>query len=317
MKVLEGKSSSEQKKMIAAIALGIVALFTLWYAFFGSSSGTNPPKRTVTVATQQQLSPVARATPSPFSNEVSESDLRLLRLVPSEWSQPEASEPGRNIFAYYVAPKPVTPLKPEPTPSPEPPPPLILSSITPVSVFARTEEFSIEARGDKFPAQARIYLDSTELRSRYISPQQMTATVPASLILNPGIRQIGVRTPDSSLYSNTVQLNVVPPPTPNYTYVGLIGGVSHNDTAILRDNNSRQLINVQRGDLIASRFRLTSISEREIVVVDTSLKIRHTLPLVRETPVAPPGGLRPPAAIPQRIPRPVATPEPDEEPQDD
>jgi hypothetical protein len=52
---------------------------------------------------------------------------------------------------------------------------------------------------------------------------------------------------------------------------------------------------VQRGDLLGGRFRVTSISEKELVVMDATLKITHKLtmsegdkslgsPLARPTP---------------------------------
>ena len=34
---------------------------------------------------------------------------------------------------------------------------------------------------------------------------------------------------------------------------------------------------MQRGDLIGGRFKVNSISDKEVVLIDTALKIRHTL----------------------------------------
>ena len=83
-------------------------------------------------------------------------------------------------------------------------------------------------------------------------------------------------------------------PKPNYTYIGIIGTPRHIDTAILQDKNNKETLNVQRGDLLGGRFRVTSISEKEVVVVDSTLKIKHNLsmttqgdrsnPLQRPTP---------------------------------
>jgi hypothetical protein len=39
---------------------------------------------------------------------------------------------------------------------------------------------------------------------------------------------------------------------------------------------------MQRGDVLGGRFRLTSISEKELVLVDTTLKIKHTLAMTTE-----------------------------------
>jgi len=42
------------------------------------------------------------------------------------------------------------------------------------------------------------------------------------------------------------------------------------------------MLNVQRGDLLGGRFRVTSISEKEVVLTDTNLKIKHELALTNQ-----------------------------------
>ena len=103
------------------------------------------------------------------------------------------------------------------------------------------------------------------------------------MIANPGNRRIDVKTRDGSLYSNAGNLVVTPPPVPNFSYIGLIGKRSFNDTAVLQDKNNKDLLNVVRGDIVGGRFRVNSISDKEVVLVDTTLKIRHTLPFSTET----------------------------------
>jgi hypothetical protein len=104
-----------------------------------------------------------------------------------------------------------------------------------------------------------------------------------------------VRSANGQLFSNVATLTVSSPPTPNYTYIGIIGDYRRLDTAILQDKNNKEIVNVQRGDMLGGRFRVTSISEKEVVLVDTNLKIRHTIqfsadgekgigPLARPTP---------------------------------
>jgi hypothetical protein len=107
--------------------------------------------------------------------------------------------------------------------------------------------------------------------------------VPADLIANPGNRRIEVKSPDGSLYSNFGNLVVTPPPVPNYSYIGLIGRPRFNDTVVLQDKNSKDLLNVQRGDVVGGRFRVSSISDKEVVLIDTLIKIRHTLPFSTES----------------------------------
>jgi hypothetical protein len=196
---------------------------------------------------------------------------------------PAFGEPNRNIFAYYEPPPPTPVPVRIPTPSPTPTPPLTLNSLMPAQVYARTADFTLQAMGDKFTPAVRITVDGRELPTRFISAQQVAATVPAALIATPGTREVAVRSSDGQLYSLPLTLNLAPPPVPNYTYIGIIGKPRANDVAVLQEKGSKELLNVQRGDVLGGRFRVTSISERELVLTDTNLKIKHTLPFTTET----------------------------------
>jgi hypothetical protein len=220
----------------------------------------------------------------------------MLQQIRLEWSHPQVPEPRRNIFAYYEPPPPQVKAAPAtPTPTPPPPPPILMTSMSPSNVFAKTADFTIEVSGDRFTSEMRVFIDARELQTKYRSPQQLIATVPANQILNPGTRQIAVRTPDGRLYSNALPLNIAAPPVPNYTYIGLVDTVHRVSTAWVQDKSSRDVLSVQRGDLLGGRFRVTSISEKELVLVDNNLKIPHRLamtegerspgsPLARPTP---------------------------------
>jgi hypothetical protein len=204
---------------------------------------------------------------------------RELAIERVSYNVPDA---GRNIFAFYVAPTPKpTPVVEAviPTPTPEPPPPIQLSGISPTSVMARTGDFALQLSGDKFTPQTRVYVDGQELPTTFASAQQLSTTVPAALITAPGARTIVVRTPDNTLYSNQTTLNVAAPPTPQYTFIGILGGSRYNDKAILKAQNN-DLITVQRGDTVAGRFKVTSISTRAVEFTDAQLQIKHTLPYV-------------------------------------
>jgi len=48
--------------------------------------------------------------------------------------------------------------------------------------------------------------------------------------------------------------------------------------AVLQEKGSKDLLNVQRGDVLGGRFRVNSISEREVVLFDIKLKIRYPIP---------------------------------------
>lgn len=294
MQATDIRNPTERNKLILAGALGIVALLFLWWTFFGFGSSSKPGVQRP--AGQSPLS-VANRVPSKLSpsavvepNAVANQD-----LGPIVYRRPvSAPEAGRNIFVYYEPPPPPIKVSVTPTPTPTPTPPVLLANISPANVFAKTADFPLEISGDKITSQLRVVIDSTELPTRYIGPQQLRATVPAALIANPGSRQVMLRSPDGKVYSNPLTLSVAEAPKPNYNYIGIIGTPHHIDTAILQDKNNKETLNVQRGDLLGGRFRVTSISEKEVVVVDSNLKIKHSLgmttqgdrsnPLQRPTP---------------------------------
>jgi len=290
MALFEGKTPSERNKLIAAIVLGALALVALSYMFFGSSS---TPTRVAnansarTVTTQTTTTTTNTGTHS--SNAVlTPGDVRAgaeqmpMHPIDFQMSLPAVPEAGRNIFAFYVPPvRPPAPVV-VPTPTPAPPPSLVLSGVSPTNVYARTGDFTVQVTGDKFTPAVRIYFGDAELATRFVSAQQLSANVPSPLIGYEGARQISVRTSDGALFSNTATLNVMAAPTPNYSFVGILGDQRYSDTAILKDKNSKQLINAQRGDVVGGRYRVTSISEREVWLTDTSLRIKHTLPFEGE-----------------------------------
>jgi hypothetical protein len=272
MQLFDPNNPNEKKKMIAAGVLGLAAILVLGYVFFGGSSSTKPvANRLAGGATPTQTKTSSQPEPSPDESSI---------YQPIEYPNtiPAVSEADRNIFAYYEPPPPVVKPPYVPTPTPVPPPPLNISSVAPSNVYARTPaDFSLQIMGDKFTPALHVTIDGRDLPTRFISGQQLFTTVPAALITNPGVRQVMVRSNDGTLYSNTINLNVTPPPVPNYNYIGLIGKPRFNDTAVLQDKGSKDLLNVQRGDLMGGRFRVSSISEKEVVLVDTTLKIRHTI----------------------------------------
>jgi len=281
MALVDLSKPGEKKKLIFAGVLGLGAILVLYWVLIGFDSRPAPTTRTTASATPSRTTTTQRpatAAPQVSQQVVDAAKFAPIDYVPSSYSAPEAK---RNIFAYYEPPaQPQPTVAQTPTPTPTPPPPVLLASVSPSNVYARTADFKLEAAGDKFTPEMRIFVDGRELPTAYKSPQQLSTTISASLIAAPGARQIVVRTPDNRLYSNQLAINVAAPPTPNYTYVGIIS--PHNrvtDTALVQDRNNKSMVSVLRGDVIGGRFRVTSISEKELVVVDTSLKIKHILPM--------------------------------------
>jgi hypothetical protein len=278
MALLEGKTPSERKKTIAALALGAVALISLAYMFLGSSSKPAPK------ATKTSTPSTAGKPPVQSLADVRKGVEFIPTAINADITMPAVPEAGRNIFAFYVPPVKPTPdpnatpvLVPTPTPVP---PNVILASISPVNVYAHTGDFTLDVTGDKFTPETRIFIGGAELPTRFVSPQQLSTKVPAQLISFEGGREVQVRSRDGQLFSNTGTLNVMPAPVPNYSYIGVLTRRGSNDTAIMKEKNGKELLNVQRGDVLGGRFRVTSISIQEVTLTDTSLNIKHKLPLI-------------------------------------
>lgn len=269
----------EKKKLIAAAVLGLGAIMVLWWALIGFGSSARPRTQNSS-STQRPNSATASGSTQgrPVSQDVQELvAFAPIAYEPTSYSPPEAK---RNIFAYWEPPQP-TPRIETPTPTPEPSPaPVLLASLSPANVYARTGDFTLEVAGDRFTPQMRIFVDGREMPTTYKSPQQMSTTIPAAFIVAPGSRQVMARTSDNSLYTDSLAINVAAPPIPNYTYIGIISPINHvGETALVQDKGNRNVLSVLRGDVLSGRFRVTSISEKELVLTDTSLKIKHTLPM--------------------------------------
>ena len=303
MALFEGKTPAERNKLIAAIALPILALIFVYNMFSGpsrpattvNSNNSNGRPGGARVPAAQQRPP--SSADAAAAAEASAADITPISCCPEPFFGGDA---GRNIFAFYVPPP--RPPKPEPlipTPTPAPPPPWQLVGLMPQSVFARTSGFTLQVTGDKFGPGARVYLNGQELPTQYKSPQQLTANVPASLISTPGARPVKVQTPDGQFFSNGASLNVMQPPAPTYTFVGFLKRPRPSaSTAVLKDAKG-ELYSVRQGDLVEGRFRVTDISEKGIEVVDKDLNIKHTMPFVdaRGGPGVPgraPGSIQPP-----------------------
>ena len=301
MQAVDLSKPGEKKKLIWAAVLGFVALIVLWWVLFGFGSSSPATTQSRAAATP---TPTPRRTTGPANNGsnttqsvspeiASLTSIRPIEYQPSSYSAPEAK---RNIFAYYVPPPKPAPVAADAQVAPTPPPPLLLASLSPSNVYARSADFKLDVAGDKFTPATKIYFEGRELPTTYTGPQQLSANVSASLIAAPGSRSIIVHTPDNSLYSNPATLSVAAPPTPNYLYVGIIGTQTRvEDTALVQDRSNKNILNVHRGDVLSGRFRVTSISDKELVMMDTTLKIKHTLamtegernlgnPLTRPTP---------------------------------
>jgi hypothetical protein len=270
---LENRSPNERNKLIAAVALGAIALLVLARFFFGGSSSTSTTKkstrstvasRTSTPVTLEPVDPApVEAPPAAVSYEA-----LSLNLPPVK----------RNIFAFYVPPPP-PPVVEKPTPPP-PPAPLTLVMVDPLNVYATSGEFNMQVTGDKFTSDVKVFIDEREMPTTFVNAQTLKAKVPGNLIAHAGGRNVVIRNSDGSLYSNPMTLNVIDPPKPQYSYVGILGRAKNNDIAILKDPRKNELINVKRGDVVGGQWKVTSISERTIEFIETRINIKQSLPLI-------------------------------------
>ena len=297
---------NERKKQILAGALGLLALLAVGYTLFGGSSSAPTSKSKSSVVGGNSNTQAETFAPIPDPRELNDPTLQPdFQFFPISFSpiQPASGAAARNIFAFPIPPPPPTPKSPPPyvpppptpTPTPAPPPPILLASVSPGAVYARTGDFTLTVAGDKFTPESRIFSNNRELPTRFVSPQQLIANVPGDVIAAAGGQQILVRTPDGALFSNALNLTINEPPKPdNYIYVGLVGTRFRNDTAILKDKvkqpqGGQDLETYQRGDVVGGRFKVLSISENEVVLVDTALKVPpYRLPMTRDTKGGPP-----------------------------
>src|SRR5687768_3987904 len=141
MQSSEVRNPSERNKLILAAVLGLVAIVFLWWTFFGFGGSSTPVSRQP--ANQPTPSAVSRRTNVPAQSvvEFQGDQLDQLRPVIYEYTSLIAPPARRNIFVYYEPPKP-PPVEPTiPTPTPTPVPPVLLASLSPANVYARTGDF--------------------------------------------------------------------------------------------------------------------------------------------------------------------------------
>ncbi len=282
MKLFEGKSPTERNKIIVALVLGVLSVLAIGNMIFAPFSGR---KKTVTV--NLSPTPAASASPNRTGDTVitplrqNEMDSVYLSTPVSVQYPPGASDAGRNIFAFYeppvptpwsptpyVAPKTPTPIPPTPAPTPN----VILSFISRQSAFAGEKGFKLDIGGDKFTPGTYIFFNGAQLPTNYISPQQMSAEVPANYIASAGQVTIEIRSPDGALFSNPIFFNVQQPPAPQFQYLGIVSRKrGNNDMGYIMEQGKTLPTSVRLDDRIGGRFRVISITPAKMMVQDTQL----------------------------------------------
>lgn len=293
MKLFEGKTPTERNKIIVALVLGVLSVLAIGNMIFTPFSSSK--KVTVTLSP----TPSASATPNRNTGDTvvsalpqqSEIDDVYTRIPVSVQYPPGAGDPGRNIFAFYEPPVP-TPWSPTPPPTPKPQTPIptptpiqytvVLSFMNRQSAYAGEKGFNLEVGGDKFTPETTVWFNGTPLPTRYISPQQMTAEIPANYISVAGQRSVEVKSADGKLFSNPIIFNVMQPPQPQFTYKGPVKKkFGNNDSAYILEPGTPAEVSKRIGDIIGGRFRLFRISRDNIVVKDINLGFEYTVEVAK------------------------------------
>jgi hypothetical protein len=279
MATADAKAANDPKKLILAIGLGLLAVITIWWAFFGFG-GSKPPTRVASGPLAPSPSPTPTNRRPQEQQTIDTEDIGPIHVPAGREGVPDEK---RNIFAYYVKPVPTPKPSFPPSPTPTPTPPVLLAALSPSNVYAGTEDFRLDLSGDKFSPALHVMIDTRRMPTTYINPQQMAITVPASMIATPGRRQVLVKSDDGASYSLPLTLSIADPPKPTGTFIGFIAKPRHiGDTALILNKSTKEVQSAQRGDIVEGRFRVSSISAKEVVLVDTQLKIKHPLPLMLE-----------------------------------
>ena len=293
--VLDIKTPADRNKLIAAVALGLLALIALYFAFgrglFGSSTPTtvkvttSPTPRTSSAPATANAAPVSMPsqTEQDFTYQTTQIDYR-----PGAMGAPDA---GRNIFAFYEPPPLCTtcpvPVKPTPTPTAMPtpvPPPLNATFLNPQMVYAGSPRgFRLEVDGDKFTSDMHIYFNQVQMPTTFVSDKKLVTEIPSNMVTNPGFAQVIVQNKDGKLYSNMLNFSVQQPPTPQVQFIGMISRARHNnDTAYLtQTGQADKPFGVRLNDVVQGRFRVIDISAAEVVFQDTELGFKHRVQLSR------------------------------------
>lgn len=293
MALFEGKTPAERNKTIAAIVLCVIALLVLLYSFGGLLiPGSSPDTSAVADAGTPSPPPGNQTATQPVQDAPANLTLidRDYMVTPVVFSGGRVNAPisGRNIFAFYEPPPfgTSTPV-PVPTfvpPTPTPEAPMLVRFLTPNSTYAGSKDFRIEAVGEKFTEATRIVFNGNALPTTYLGPERLSATVPASLVMRSGGGSVFVNTPDGSRYSYPVTFNIIEPPRPDFDYIGLIARQHYNnDTAYFQDRGRRneEPFTARLNDVVKGRFRVVSISSKEVEFEDIRLGFRHKLELLR------------------------------------
>jgi len=256
----------------------VVLAGVVYFQFFSGdhAPGPKPGIGSANTAVKAESTPAAQRPTPPRGGTPEPIISQPLDLASMQSRNTSSSGTGRNIFIYPPPPTP-TPPPPAPPPIPQPTPPVILSSVNPAGVIARTGDFMLTAFGDKIPQDAQGFIDGRAYPTTFVSATEIKVKVPADAIRNPGNVGVMIRSQsDAKMFSNQYSLNVAQPPDPPYKYIGLIVN-KIGATAVLKSQNDDEILNVRKGDKIGGHWRIVNITPQRIEIEDTNIKISHVI----------------------------------------
>ena len=262
-------------------ALLLLLLVVIYFQFFSSGdtqkSSSAPPSANVKATPSPTPQRQTSGTPAPIISEPL--DLASIQQGGSHSS----GGTGRNIFIYPTPTPPPPP--PQVTPAPTPTPwPVPVSSLNPGGVIARTAGFTLTVFGEKIPQDAQGFINGRAYPTTFVSDTQLKINVPAEAIRMPGSLIVSVRSQsDAKLESNSIPLNVAPPPEPPYKYIGLIT-LKNVPTAVLVSQSSEDdVYNVRKGAVIGGKWKIVNITTQKVEIEDTSIKVSHIINFTVDT----------------------------------
>ncbi len=270
--------SSEKRRLTILVGVLIVAAIALAVdRFVLSDNGTTASPTTDQTAAPATTSnrPANQSPPKKKHPSRTDSDrgYRPLPLQVLTGKSGIGREPDRNVFVYFIPPPP-----PPPKVEPPPPPPLVIHSVNPRSVFAKTKDFTLRVLGMDLPEEALVFINGRSLKTTYVNGSELSAIVEKRWIAAPGQLQVEVRNSSGELYSNALYVAVQEPPVPIYKYIGRIDNLVY-----LQKGSSERLV-ARLGGTIENRWRVAEIGGDNIVLEDVQLGIPHAIPM--EGPIA-------------------------------
>jgi hypothetical protein len=284
------RSSSEQKKKMFLVVLGVGFLAALIYSFFLSGPAERPRRNAQTnsnVSVSGTSSGTANSAPRTRQLGAAAQQEALMQALLSDTTPLNfrfasagsgSSKPSNrgNIFAYYVEP-------PTPAPPPPPPPPIQLISVTPQSAVAGTPRpVTLQITGNKIPADGQILVDGMARPTKRLNETQLTTEISAGdYSMARGITVEVKSKSDPAQNSNKIQFVVQPAPEPQFVFKGRLGslGQPQYNYAVIEITSSREIKRVKVGDTILGVWRVDAISENSIDVTLTQYDIKRRVQL--------------------------------------